>query len=529
MKVPEHPLLKRVASAAESLSAAFHERFALCPLIGTSQDCCVYDALADGRIPVVISDALGLPLADRIDYPSFLFQIGTCASELDLLRGIDRLPERDTCKMLEAGRAAWERHFRDEHSRVLPQLSDVAFPARSADGRLLREPERMRYAWRSLRGRVLIFGAGKYLRRLMQATGGRNGPEVVGIADDAAEEPSELYGLTLASGTYFQRSEFDSVFLATDRHEDLFATRVGELYGEGVPLLRPSALMDGLSEAGDDEESCCVQRVPPPARYPAKLEGVVVCVHYGDFLSWSLPRNVRHFDRFAVVTSPEDEQTQSIAKACGAELVISERFREGGAVFNKGKMLNDGFEQLAMDGWVLVTDADVMFRPGFRRRLFSRLLNERSLYYATRFNTPAERREGWMTRWFARPQCFAELAFDDPGMDQMPSGYFQLMHGSCGQRYSEDFPSAGEVDYEFQERWPVSHRVLLPEGVVHIAHGTPASNWKGRTSEALMPNPGLARTLALHSYNHLRHKGMEGESPRGPARELRERIRGAMH
>ncbi len=487
MKAPEHPLLKRAASAAEALSGGFLERFALCPLIGTSQDRCVFDALAEGRIPVVISDALELTLADRVDYPSFLFRIGTCASELELLRGIDRLPEPDACRMLEAGREAWARHFSDEHSRVLPQLNDVAFPARSSDGRLLREPERMRCAWRSLRGRVLIFGAGKYLRRLMQATGGANGPEVVGIADDAAEAPSELYGVPLAPGDYFQRSEFDSVFLATDRHEDLFATRVGEFYGEDAPLLRPSELMDCLTEAGDDEEPCCVHGVPPPARYPTKLEGLVVCVRYGDFLSWSLPRNMRFFDRFVVVTSPEDEQTQSIAKACGAVLVISERFREGGVVFNKGKMINDGFAQLDMDGWVLITDADIMFRPGFRRRLFSRLLNEYSLYYVTRFNTPAEEREAWMTRWFAGPRRFAELVFDDPGMDQMPSGYFQLMHGSCGQRYSEGFPSAGDVDYEYQERWPVSHRVLLPEGVVHIAHGEPGANWNGRASEPLTP------------------------------------------
>lgn len=484
----EHPLLRRIAKVGARLNADFHARFALCPLNGTEQDCCVYEALRAGRVPIVITDAFELPRMHEIDYARFLFHIGTCSSELELLRSIEQLSDSRVQSMIAAGRIALDTCFRGGASTLVPLLGDVDVPVRLADGRLLREWERFRFMWLELRGRVLVFGAGKYLQRLMDATAGLNeGPQIIGVADDAVLEEGELYGVPFAQGSAFCRDDFDAVLLATDSLEELFIGRVNEFYGPDVNVLKPSELMDTarMSAVRDDEDCSDVKERGRPAEFPEKLEGLVVCVGYGDFLSWSLPENMKHFDRLVVVTSPDDKQTQAVAMACGAELVISERFRENGAVFNKGKMLNDGFDRLDLDGWVLVLDADIVFREGMRRRLFSRLLNERSLYYVTRFNTPSEDREGWLGQWLEQPERFTELEFDDPGSNQMPWGYFQLFHGSAGRRYSEEFETAGEVDYEFQMRWPASHKVLLPEGVVHIAHGPFGSNWNGRVSQPL--------------------------------------------
>lgn len=352
---------------------------------------------------------------------------------------------------------------------------------------MIREQKWIRSFWHQIHGRILIFGVGKYYHRLMEATaGGQRGPQVIGVLDDSVSTPATINGVPLAPGSFFKRSDFDAVFLATDSLEGRFSKRIAELFGIDTPLLKPSELMNSLSlDTGDDEEPYAPPQTISPARYPSKLEGISVSVGCGDFLSWSLPHNISQFDRFTVVTSPEDELTQRIATACGAELVISNRFREKGARFNKGKMLNDGFASLDMDGWVLVTDADVLFRKGMRRRLLSRLLNENSLYYASRFNTPEEGREVWLTRWFTAPELFTELQFSDLSSNQMPWGYFQLFYGPNSKPYSEAYESAGDVDYEFQGRWPISHRVLLPEAVVHIAHGHPGRNWQGRISEPL--------------------------------------------
>ena len=43
------------------------------------------------------------------------------------------------------------------------------------------------------------------------------------------------------------------------------------------------------------------------------FEGLTVSVNYGDYLALTLPENVSQFDRFVVVTSPDDKQT---AKSC---------------------------------------------------------------------------------------------------------------------------------------------------------------------------------------------------------------------
>ena len=481
------PLLQRICRVERELGSCFKERFALVPLVDAAHGRDVAEALRDGKVPVVVSDAMELPLADAVDYSSVLFRVGTCASELELLHMISALPDDEVDAMRARGRLLYERCFVGSSFDFSPCLDAVDFPARLPSGRIVRESEWMRFFWRSLTGRVLIFGAGKYFQRLMEATGGgQHGPEVVGVLDDSVAEPAVIHGVTLAPGSFFKRGDFDAVFLATDSMEGRFAARVRELFGADVPLLKPSELMLNLPlEAGDDEEPYVAPERIAPARYPSKLEGVVVSVGCGDFLSWSLPQNVKHFDRFVVVTSPEDELTQRVAKTCSAELVISERFREDGAVFNKGKMLNDGFAALDLDGWVLVTDADIVFRKGMRRRLMSRLLNENSLYYATRFNTPEEGREAWLSRWFENPGRFADLTFCDLASNQMPWGYFQLFYGLNTQPYSEAYDSAGDVDYEFQARWPVSHRVLLPEGVVHIAHGELGKNWQGRVSDPL--------------------------------------------
>ncbi|MCP4644253.1 MAG: hypothetical protein GY851_27670, partial [bacterium] len=52
--------------------------------------------------------------------------------------------------------------------------------------------------------------------------------------------------------------------------------------------------------------------------------------------------------------------------------------------------------------------------------------------------------------------------------------------------YDEHFETACDVDYAFQDRWPRTAKILLPELTVHIPHGTEGTNWSGRVSESLI-------------------------------------------
>lgn len=45
------------------------------------------------------------------------------------------------------------------------------------------------------------------------------------------------------------------------------------------------------------------------------LEGLSVCVDYADFLRETLPHNLAHFDRFVVVMSYADRETQALCQS----------------------------------------------------------------------------------------------------------------------------------------------------------------------------------------------------------------------
>ena len=67
--------------------------------------------------------------------------------------------------------------------------------------------------------------------------------------------------------------------------------------------------------------------------------GITVCVNYADFLKVTLPNNSSLVD-MKIVTSSDDEETKKISKANGITPYISDSYKENGATFNKGKMIN---------------------------------------------------------------------------------------------------------------------------------------------------------------------------------------------
>ena len=201
---------------------------------------------------------------------------------------------------------------------------------------------------------------------------------------------------------------------------------------------------------------------------PHKLSGVVVSVNYGDRLADTLPKNIKLFDQFVVVTSPEDTLTQKVAEEHGATVVLSSRCYEDDHSFNKGRMLNEGLAALKDPDWVILTDADITLNPGTRDFVMENSFNPGCLYFTAR-------------------QDHSPVAGQNAVVNMEPNGYFQMFNPKAlvvRDRFPrfvcEEFCSAGSVDSWFWQQWPRDKVVFVPDLMVqHFASERLGANWNG--------------------------------------------------
>jgi len=229
---------------------------------------------------------------------------------------------------------------------------------------------------------------------------------------------------------------------------------------------------------------------------PKKLECVIVSVGYSDFLDQTLPWNIRHFDKCVIVTASSDTHTQEIAKKHGACVVISDSYKEKGAQFNKGKMLNAGIAALDYDDWAMFTDADILLPPDFRTEFNRQIWNPGVLYYGTRLHSPRGDVVSWVDNYKRNPNLINSLKLVNTKANQMPWGYLQIFHNKAhtlsrlGRNIcSEAFFSAAGIDNHFMNRWHPHKRCLTNFQVIHIDHGAEKINWNGRRSPSLAAAP----------------------------------------
>ena len=91
-----------------------------------------------------------------------------------------------------------------------------------------------------------------------------------------------------------------------------------------------------------------------------RLEAVVICVDYADYLAETLPFLLPHVDDVVVVTTPDDGRTHRVCKRHGVRFLPTRCFYREGEPFNKARGINYGLANLKLDGWVLHIDADIV-------------------------------------------------------------------------------------------------------------------------------------------------------------------------
>lgn len=207
------------------------------------------------------------------------------------------------------------------------------------------------------------------------------------------------------------------------------------------------------------------------------MKFLTVSVEYHDLLEITLPRNLAagRFERALVVTTPADHATQRLAAQSGAEVFCTDAFYRSGALFNKGQAIEEAFDALGRDGWILILDADIVLpdNPDWGE------LEPGRIYGAHRrmLPDPAEFRDG--LDWNQLPEIPAEKA-----RRYLP-GSFHLFNASDPMLrkrpwYPVDWRHAGGSDTEFSAKWRRSRWRWVGFPVLHL--GVDAVNWCGRTT-----------------------------------------------
>ena len=243
----------------------------------------------------------------------------------------------------------------------------------------------------------------------------------------------------------------------------------------------------------------CPEHNPPvcPTPDPSfKMEAVVVCDRYHDFLRCTLPTNKFLFDKIVVVTSAEDKETQRICEFHHVEVVTTDKLNSRWGTFCKGAGINEGLAKLSKSDWVVHLDADIWLPPQTRHLIQNACLDKSMIYGCDRF----------MVKGYKAWEKFLEmpvLQHEDFTWIHMhafpigtrvmhrhqggwvPIGFFQLWNPGVSKidLYPEGHTDASREDTHFACYWTRSERGFLPEVVAyHLAsedagHGT---NWAGR-------------------------------------------------
>lgn len=202
------------------------------------------------------------------------------------------------------------------------------------------------------------------------------------------------------------------------------------------------------------------------------IKGITVCVDYDDLLAITLPRNMRHLTECVVVTTPEDVRTQRLVESVpDARCHVTDAFTRNGERFNKGAAIEEAFDSLGRNGWILVHDADTLLPD----RLAVESVKPTKLYGARRaiLDDPSRWRPGF--KWDSLPVS---------GETGTP-GYFQLFHADAMSRFKQwygvESDHAGIGDAVFAMKFP--DREWLNSKVLHL--GPRDVNWFGRASARL--------------------------------------------
>jgi hypothetical protein len=242
-----------------------------------------------------------------------------------------------------------------------------------------------------------------------------------------------------------------------------------------------------------------------------QLEAVTVCVNYSDFLSETVKYNAQHFDRWVIVTTPDDKDTIELCRRWNLDCVTTREFdRAGDGRFNKGRGISLGMNYLSSDAWAVHLDADIVLPPQTKQMLEVAHLDPECIYGADRVCLHSwQEWQELLASGYLHFQHGFHLCCNFPAAKHVgtrvirgrhgyvPIGFFQLFHNKHGQHAGmrwKDYPDsnsdAAHSDIKFALHWDRRKRALLPELLVLHLESEAAgmgANWKGRKTKRFGP------------------------------------------
>jgi hypothetical protein len=243
---------------------------------------------------------------------------------------------------------------------------------------------------------------------------------------------------------------------------------------------------------------------PRTIQVPFKIEAVIICDQYHDFLAHTVPANKFVFDRLVVVTSPEDRKTQRICEYHHVQCIQTDAIRSRWKEFCKGAAINEGLEALSLSCWAVHLDADILLPPQTRGLIEKANLDPTNIYGIDRFNV-----KGYAA--FDEFRSYPQLQHENDswvhlnafpvgtrvmkgGSGYVPIGFFQMWNPEVSgiNCYPEGHKDAGREDFLFAQHWPRSHRAMIPEIIGYHLESEDAqmgANWEGRKTKQFTYNP----------------------------------------
>jgi hypothetical protein len=124
------------------------------------------------------------------------------------------------------------------------------------------------------------------------------------------------------------------------------------------------------------------------------IKALLVSVNYSDYLEIALPFNTLQFDEIIVLTIESDKECQDIcSKYSNVKCLVfpDEILKKNGKKFNKGAIINKGFDYLNEIGysdWLVMTDSDIVFPENFKELLLSKEKDPSVFYGMIRRHSP---------------------------------------------------------------------------------------------------------------------------------------------